>query len=101
MRQQMLHLDGHVVGQIGKLLMHSPDDTERMRRAVKEVRIPEGDMPRARRGLLANVPKNNLQRDDAKPAIVDGHHRTVPAQVLTTAACLHITGYPPISVRQP
>ncbi len=71
-----------------------------MRRAVKEVRIPEANVACARCSLLANILQDDLPRDDAKPAIVDWHHRTVPTPVFATAARLHIAGRPPISVRQ-
>jgi hypothetical protein len=99
MHQQMLHLDRHIVGKLGELLMHRLDDAERMSWAIKEVRVAEAYALRSRHSLLANVAKNNLPGDDAKPAIVDGHYRAVPAPVLATAARLHIAGRPLIAVR--
>ena len=69
----------------GKRVVQGPRHPERMGGSVEEVRIAERDVLRAHLDLLCDVGDDHVDRHDAEPPFVDGHHRTVPAQVLAPA----------------
>ena len=84
----VLDLDRHVVSELRKRIMQGAGHAERMRWPVEEVRVAEREVPGARRHLLPGVGQNHIHGDDAEPALVHGHHRTVPAEVLASARSL-------------
>ena len=53
--QQMLDFDRDIVGDGGKLTGKHPEDTFRMADPIEEVRVAEGDVPRAGSNLGAHV----------------------------------------------
>ena len=90
--EQMLDLDRHVVRDARELLRKPRDDCRRVSDAVEEVRIAERDVPGAGSDLAADVSHDDIDGDDAEPAIVDGHDRTVAAPVFAAPAGLGIAG---------
>ena len=59
---------------------------QRVRRAVEEIGIAEGDVLRAGRHLPANIFQHHVARHHAKNSVVHRHDRAVPAQMLAAAA---------------
>src|SRR5829696_1131447 len=93
----MLDLDGDVVGQARKLARHGGHQLARVPRAVEEVGIAEGDVPRALLNLSPDVLDYDRDGDDAEAAVVDRNDRTVPAAMLAAAARLGIAGNAPLA----
>ena len=62
--------------------------------AVEEVGIAEGDVPGAGGDLRPHVGHDDVDRDDPKAAVVDGHDRTVPAAMFAAAAGLGVADRP-------
>jgi hypothetical protein len=90
--QQVLDLDGHVVGDAGALASEALDDRLCVTDAVEEVRIAESDVAGAGGDLCACVGENDLRRDDPEAAVIDRHDRAMPAAVFAAAARLGVTG---------
>ena len=68
--------------------MQRAHDPQRVRRAVEEIRIAEGNMLRAARDLLADVGEHDRGGDRAEMPLVHRHHRAMTAPVLAAAARL-------------
>ena len=90
--QQVLDLDGGVVGERRKFLVQRFDDAHGVRGAVEEIGIAEGDVLGAGCDLLANVLQHNFRLHHAKIALIHRHHRAMPAQVLAAAAGFGVAG---------
>jgi hypothetical protein len=86
MLQQMLDLDGRVVGQVRELLVQRVHDAHGVRGTVEEVRIAEGDVLGAGADLLANVRERDLRLDHPKTSLIYRHHRAMAAQMLAAPA---------------
>ena len=86
MFQQMLDFYGRVVGDLRKFGVQRFDDAHGVRGAVEEIGIAEGDVARAVRDLLADIVENDVALHDAELALIDGHDRTVAAQMFAAAA---------------
>src|SRR4029078_3938948 len=82
---QMLDLDGRVVADAGKLPRERVDDGQRVRGAVEEVRIAEGDVLRAGGYLRANVGEHDIRRHRAEPAVVERDDRAGSAAMIAAA----------------
>src|SRR5260370_13239629 len=81
----MLHLNGHIISQVWRLLMKSTDKLNCMFDTVEKVRISKRNMPSAVRNLPANVLQHYLVLDDTKLPVIDRHDRTVAAKMLTSS----------------
>jgi len=92
MLQQMLDLDRHVVRDPRVRRVQPIDNAAGVRGAVEEIRIAEGDVPRARCHLVRDVGEDDSLLHDAELAVVDRHNRTVPAQMTAAAARLGVPG---------
>jgi hypothetical protein len=90
--QQVLDLDGYVVGEPGKFLVQGFDNGHGMPAAIEEIRIAEGNMLRSGRHLLANVREHNFTIHYPEHALVNRHDRAMAAQMLASAARFGITG---------
>src|SRR5258706_1861027 len=62
-----------------------------MRGTVEEVGIAEGDVLGSGGYLATNVFQHNLSRNNSKSPVVHGHHRTMPAKMLTPTAGLGVS----------
>src|SRR5437870_10242308 len=80
--------------------MQSLDDAQRVRRTVEEIRIAEGDVTCTRADLRIDVREHDADGDDAELAVVDGHDRTMAAQMPASAAGLGVADNPTRSVGQ-
>ena len=69
---------------------------ERVRRAVEEVGVAEGDVAGPGRHLGGDVGHHDVLGDDADAAVVDDGHRAVAAAVEAAMARLDVTGQPPL-----
>ena len=96
--QQVLDLDRDVVGQRRMPRVQRLDDAPRVRRAVEEVGIAEGDVLGAGGDLLIDVGEHDVDRHDAELAVVDRHDRAMPAAVLAAARRLGGAGDAPRAV---
>ena len=65
-------------------------DAHGVRRAVEEIGIAEGDVPRAGGDLRGDVGQHDVGLHDAELPLVDRHDRTMPAQVPAAAAGLGV-----------
>ena len=90
MLQQMLDLDRDVVGHVGMRGVQRLDDAHRVRRAVEEIGIAEGDVLGARRDLRRDVREHDVRLHDAELPVVDRHDRTVTAEMPAAAARLRV-----------
>ena len=90
--EEVLDLDRDVEGQVRELARNPSRDVERVARAVEKVRIAEGDVSGASLDLRADVGQDDVGGNDAKAAVVDGHNRTVAAEVLAAPAGLRVAG---------
>ena len=97
MQQNVFDLDGHVVGQVREFRMQRPNQTHGVAGPVEEIRVAEGDMARPRRHLVADVCQDHAGVHHAEAPAVDGHHRTVPAEMLAPAAGFRIAGRQPVA----
>jgi hypothetical protein len=100
MIDEMLDLDGGIEGEAGKRCMHRRDHLHRMGRAVEEIRVAERHVFRTGANLLGNVGQHHVDRHHAEPALIDGHHRAVTAQVLAASAGLDEAERLPFAARQ-
>src|SRR4029077_9673255 len=66
MLQQVLDLDRNVVRELRKFPMHGLDDSERVRRPIKEIRIAERDVLGAGIYLLADIFQHDIPLNDAE-----------------------------------
>ena len=98
--EQMLDLDGRVVGDVGKRAMKRRDEPEGVADAVEEIRIAKGDVPRARGHLAADIFHHHVALDDAEAPAVDRHDGAVPAHMLAAAARLCIARRAALAVSQ-
>ena len=98
--QQVLDLYGHVVGEGGEFRGEPLNQAQGMAHAVEEIRIPEGDVPRTRGDLPADVLHHHIRLDDAEASAIDRHHRAVPAQMLAPAAGLGVADRPALVLPQ-
>ena len=91
--QQVLDLDGHVVGNFRKLLMKRRNDLERVPRTVEKIRIAKSDVLGARGHLLADVGEDNFLLHDSELAVINRNDRAVTAKVLAPAAGFRVAGH--------
>ena len=73
------------------------DDRDGMADPVEEIRVAEGDVPRAGGDLRPHIGEHDVAGDDTEPPVVDRHHRTVPAAVLAAAAGLGVSRDSPVA----
>src|SRR5712692_7670127 len=92
MFQQMLDLDGDVVGEAGMLGMKIFHQSHRVSRTIEKIGIAEGDVLGARGHLAANVFEHNIPLYDSESSAVHRYHRTMPAQMFAAAAGLGVPG---------
>ena len=85
MLQQVFDLDSDIVSEIGKRPMYGFDESSRVRRAIKEIRITKRDMPRTQGHLATDVFEHYVPLYDTKRAIVDRHDRDSDGK----GACSH------------
>ena len=65
-------------------------ERHRVAGAVEEIGIAERDVLRARRHLPPDIFEHHFALHDAEDALIYGHHRAVPAEVLAAAAGLGV-----------
>jgi hypothetical protein len=92
MLQQMLDLDGRVVGEIRELAMQRVHDAHGVRGPVEEIGIAEGDVLGARGHLLANVGEHDLGLHHPKAPLIHRHHRAMAAQMFAASAGFGVAG---------
>ncbi len=92
MLQQVLDLDGRVVGERGTLAMQGVRDAHSVRGPVEEIGIAEGDVLGARGHLLANVGEHHFRLHHAETALIYRHHGAMAAQMLAAAAGFGVAG---------
>src|SRR4030095_16787009 len=100
MLQQMLNLDGYVVGKLRELRMQLVHDTRGVGNAIKKIRIAESDVPRAGCNLLADISEYNIARKHTELAGINRHDRTMTAKMFAAARRFGITGGPMRAVRK-
>ena len=88
----MFDFDGDVVGQMRMVSVKSFDDASGVGDAVEEIGIAEGDVSRASRDLLTNVCENNVERDYAELALINGNDRAMSTEMFATAGGFCVTG---------
>ena len=88
--EQVLDLDGDVVGQARMLAVQGFDDRHCMPNAVEKVGVTESNVLGARRNLTADVLQHHLALHNAECAVVNRHNRAVAAQVFAAAAGLGV-----------
>ena len=93
--EQVLHLDGHIVGQLRMRKVERLDNAKRVRRTVEEIWIAEREVLRARRDLGGNIGEHDLGLHDTELSVVNRHDRTVPAEMTTPAAGFGVADDPP------
>ena len=99
--QQVLDLDGDVVGQAGNSFVQRVDDAQRVRRAVEEVGIAEGHVLGALAATCAAMSASTTSSwHDPELPVVDRHDRAVPAQMLAAAAGLRVAGQTGVARRR-
>src|SRR5262249_14449513 len=89
--EKVLEFDGDGISELREFAMQSLRDHHRVANAIEKIRIAEGDMLRPRRHLLANVFEHDFAVHYAKDAVVDGHNRTMTAEMLASPACFCVT----------
>jgi hypothetical protein len=96
--EDVLDLDGGVEGEIRPLGMEGGGDAQGMGGAVEEVRIAEADVAGAGRNLAADVGEDDMERDHAKGALVEGDDGAMAAEVLAAATGLGGASGEPLAV---
>ena len=84
--QEMLDLNGHVVGELRELTVQGLDERNGVPDSVEKVWIAEGDVLRIGGNLLANVRQNDVAVDNAENPVVYRNDRAVTAEMLAPAA---------------
>ena len=84
--QDVLDLDRHVEGHIGKGAVHGVDDPGGVVGAVEEIGIAEGDVARAGGDELGDIGHDGVVGHEAGSPVVDDGHRTMPATVRAAMA---------------
>src|SRR5260370_9406672 len=87
----MFNLDRGVERKRGELRMHGVQDSQGVRRAVKEIRIAKGDVLRPGRYLPSNILQHHLRRTNAESPLINRYHRAVAAQMLAPAAAFAVS----------
>src|SRR5712692_4146359 len=82
----MFDLDGDVVGERRMLSVQCFDNSRGVPGPVEEIRISKGNVLGASRYLPPDVFQHDAALDDAKRSVIYRNDRTMPAQVLATAA---------------
>src|SRR5664279_515549 len=90
MLQEVLDLDGRVIGEGGELAVESLRDAYGVRRAVEEIGVAEGNVRGSGCGLAADILQHDVLLHHAECAVVDRDYGTVPAEVLAAAACFRV-----------
>ena len=85
MAQQVLDLDGDVVGEAREFAVERLDDGQAWAGPLKKSGSPKV-MCSAPAYLAANVLEHHVARHDAKDAVIDRHNRTMAAEMLAAAA---------------
>ena len=85
MLQQVLHLDGHVVGERRPLAVQRFHNGDGVAGAVQKIGIAEGDVLGAGGYLLADVRQHHVLLHDAKRSAIDRDHGAMAAQMLAAA----------------
>src|SRR5258707_528867 len=89
---QVLNLNGHIIRQVGKFLMQLLNQMQRVSWPIEKVGIAKGDVLCAGPDLLANILHHDVRLNNPKASPVDGHNRTVPAEMFATTARLGVAG---------
>src|SRR5215469_8246969 len=92
MTQQVLDLDGGVVGNARELRVQCLHDAHGVGDAIEKVGIAKGDVLGAGRHLLADVGQHNVPRNHAKLPGVDRNDRAVPAEMFAAAGSFGVAG---------
>ena len=100
MFEQVLDLDGDIVGQSREFAVECADDVEGVARTVEEIRVAEGDVLRAGGDLTANVLEHDLGLDNSELAVIDGDEGAVAAHMLAAAAGFRVSDDLCFAVRQ-
>lgn len=85
MLEQVLDLDRHVIGDIGKLIMQHAHDGDRVCWSVEEIGVAERNVLSSGRNLLADVREDDVALHNPEFPLVNRHDRAMPAQVLAAA----------------
>src|SRR5262245_45202739 len=88
--QQVLNLDGHIVGQLWECCMQCLHQGDGMPDAIKKVRIAEGDVLGSSRHLLSDILQDHVTLHNAETSRIDWHNRAMAAEVLTATARLGV-----------
>ena len=89
---QMLNFDRGVVSDRRKRGMEHLYDAHRMRRAIEEIGIAEGDVARARFHLPPDVFEHGIPLHNTKLALIDRNDGAMAAQMFASPACLGVAG---------
>ena len=90
MLEQVLDLDGDVVGEPRAFAMQRLDDRDGVAGAVEEIGVAEGDVRGAGGHLAADVFEHDVGLHDAEQPVIHRDHRTVAAEVLAAARGLGV-----------
>src|ERR1700680_2032660 len=88
--QQMLNFDSDVVTEPREFAVERLDDGQAVGWAIEEVRITEGDVLSPHFDLAANIFEHYRALHDSEFAAIDGHNRTMAAEMLAAAARLRV-----------
>src|ERR1700690_3917700 len=83
--QQVLNFDGYVISELREFAVECFHEWKRVANAIKEIRIAERNVLRARDHLLADIREHDFAVYNAKHSIVNRHNRTMAAKVFATA----------------
>ena len=100
MLEQVLDLDGHVVGDMREPPVQLLDDAHGMGGAVEEIGITKGDVLRPGRHLLGDVRQDHLRLHHEESPAVDRHDRAVAAKILAAAAGLGVADHARVAIGQ-
>src|SRR6266446_1046315 len=90
--EEMLNLDGHIIGEGGKFLVQSLYQGHGMPDAVEKIRIAKGYMLGPSRDLTSNVLQDHLALHNPKATRIDRHNRAMATQMFTATTRLGVAG---------
>ena len=98
MFQDVLDFRRDVKAQIGKLVVHGPNDAQRVLRSIQKVRVAVGDVFRPGAHQATDVLQDDRLGNDKEPSPIDRRDRAMQAQVQAAPARFHVACQPFVAV---